>query len=169
MKYKEPQRQKERISHKKAQNHKLLCLFVANSLFASLWFVPRPQPSLRFEVTNQFPSVSGRLFVVIAKSDRPEPRNTIGDAGPEASTIVARDVKNFGPGVVTTLDKAAATFPVQSLDDLPPGDYYVQALLASNRDLKSVGAPGNLYSTIQRIHFRRKTSLSSISRFNLAF
>ena len=131
---------------------------MANSLFASLWFVPRPQPSLRFEVTNQFPSVSGRLFVVIAKSDRPEPRNTIGDAGPEASTIVARDVKNFGPGVVTTLDKAAATFPVQSLDDLPPGDYYGQALLASNRDLKSVGAPGNLYSNIQRIHLDSRAS-----------
>jgi len=127
-------------------NAAFLCVFI------SLGFSPRPQSSLRFEITNQLPSASGRLFIVIAKSDRPEPRNTIGDAGVDASTILARDVKNFAPGIIASLDKASAVFPVQSLDDLPPGDYYVQALLASNRDLRSVDAPGNLYSSTQRVH-----------------
>jgi photosystem II stability/assembly factor-like uncharacterized protein len=108
-----------------------------------------PQSTLRFEVTNQLSPASGRLFIVIAKSDRPEPRNTIGDAGPNATTIVARDVRDFASADV---DNAAAIFPLQRLDQLPSGDYYVQSVLASNRDLKSVNAPGNLYSDTQRVH-----------------
>jgi len=114
-----------------------------------LWFLTTPQTNLRFEVTNQLPPASGRLFIVIAKSDRPEPRNTIGEAGPNATTIVARDVNDLHSAVI---DHSAAAFPLQSLDQVPPGDYYVQAVLASNRDLKSVGAPGNLYSDTQRVH-----------------
>ncbi len=121
----------------------LLCVFM------SLWFLTPPQSTLRFEVTNQLSPASGRLFIVIAKSDRPEPRNTIGDAGPNATTIAARDVKDFNSAVI---DNSAAAFPLQSLDQLPSGDYYVQSVLASNRDLKSVNAPGNLYSDTQRVH-----------------
>jgi photosystem II stability/assembly factor-like uncharacterized protein len=119
------------------------------SVFVSLWFLTSPQSALRFEITNQLPPASGRLIIVIAKSDRPEPRNTIGDAGPNATTIAGRDVNNLRSAVI---DNSSAAFPIQSFDQLPPGDYYVQALLASNRDLKSVSAPGNLYSDTQRVH-----------------
>ena len=109
------------------------------------------QTSLRFEVTTQIPSTAGRLFVVIAKSDRPEPRSTIAEAGSNASTVLARDVENLQIGGITTIDKTAATFPLQSLDQLSAGEYYVQAFLASSRDLKSLNAPGNLYSSVQRV------------------
>jgi S-formylglutathione hydrolase FrmB len=149
---KKPQRPKEYTVGAGFSRRALAKATAYSLFFVCLWFIPRPQPSLRFDVTTQLPAASGRLFVVIAKSDRPEPRKTIGDAGANASIIVARDVKDFQPGIVTTIDKASATFPVQSLDDLPPGDYYVQAVLATNRDLKSVDAPGNLYSTTQRLH-----------------
>src|SRR5262249_7239771 len=95
---------------------------------------------------------SGRLFIIIAKSDRLEPRMRIGETGMDAPPILGRDIRNFGPGVVATLDRTAATFPIASLDALPAGDYYVQALLDSNIDLSSVNAPGNLYSEVQRVH-----------------
>jgi S-formylglutathione hydrolase FrmB len=120
--------------------------------FAALTILAFAQTSLRFEVTTQIPSTPGRLFVVLAKSDRPEPRTTITEAGSNASIVVARDVENLRLGSVASIDRTAATFPIQGLDEVPAGDYYVQAFLALNRDLKSLNAPGNLYSSVQRVH-----------------
>jgi len=108
--------------------------------------------TLRFELSTNARPASGRLFVIIGKTDRPEPRNTIGETGMNATPILARDVKNFGLGITAAVDRTAAIFPIESLDALPAGDYYVQALFDSNIDLKSVNAPGNLYSDIQRVH-----------------
>jgi hypothetical protein len=124
----------------------VLCVLVSTSIFGSA------QVPLHFEISTRIPAASGRLFVVIARSDRPEPRTTITEAGSNASTILARDVEKLQAGVTATFDKTVATFPIRSLDELPAGDYYVQAFLASNRDLKSLSAPGNLYSNVQRLH-----------------
>ena len=124
----------------------LVCLLISICIFA---FAQNP---IHFEISTQIPATSGRLFVVIARSDRPEPRTTIAEAGSNASTVLARDVEKLQPGVSAIIDKTAATFPIRSLDDLPAADYYVQAFLATNRDLKSLDVPGNLYSAVQRIH-----------------
>jgi photosystem II stability/assembly factor-like uncharacterized protein len=121
-------------------------------LCAVLWLVlPRVDP-LRFEVTTSLPAASGRILVVLAKSNRREPRFTIGETGMDAPPILGRDVKNFGAGAVVTLDRAAAIFPITTLDALPAGDYYVQAVFDSNVDLSSINAPGNRYSDVQRVH-----------------
>ena len=117
-----------------------------------LLFQTSPAGRLHFEVTNRVAPASGRLLVVVAKSERPEPRNTIGDAGPNASTMLGREVNNLGANAAATIDNTAAAFPIQNLDELRAGEYYVQALLASNRDLKSPNAPGNLYSDTLRVH-----------------
>ena len=148
MRYTEPQRHKdtEKGRIKGSFSAAFLCVFV------SLWFFPQPQSSLRFEITNRLAPASGRLIIVIAKSDRPEPRFTIGDAESNTSVTLGRDVTNLGSGGASTIDKSSPTFPLKTLDDLLPGEYYVQALLASNRDLKSMNAPGNLYSAVQRLH-----------------
>ena len=118
--------------------------------------LPRPQTpqagSLRFEVVTSLTQESGRLFIIISESERPEPRTRVGETGANAPPILARDVRNFARGVIATIDKTAATFPISSLDALPSGDYYVQALFDSNIDLKSVNAPGNQYSEVQRVH-----------------
>jgi len=127
-------------------------LVVFAIMLVAAGFMPAQTPGLRFEVTTSSRPASGRLMIVIARTDRPEPRNTIGETGMAAPPILGRDVNNFGPGVVATIDKSATTFPIPSLDALPPGDYYVQALFDSNIDLRSVNAPGNQYSDVQRIH-----------------
>jgi photosystem II stability/assembly factor-like uncharacterized protein len=134
-----------RRNAQKAQ--RVLCVFCA-----FLWLtIPRAEP-LRFEVTTNLPPASGRLFVIVSKSDRPEPRTRIGETGLNAPPILGRDVKNFGPGVSATIDRTAVTFPIANLDALPSGDYYVQALFDSNVDLGSVNAPGNRYSDVQRVY-----------------
>ena len=132
-------------------------MLIRLSVFVSLWFIAAPASLIRFEVTNRLSPASGRLLIIIAKSDRPEPRNTIGEAGANASTILGGDVINLGGDAMAPIDAAASAFPIQNLDELQPGDYYVQALLASNRDLKSPDAPGNLYSNARRVHLNPRS------------
>jgi hypothetical protein len=93
----------------------------------------------------------GRLFVVVARDADEEPRRRIGRTGLDAPLVVARDAR-LGPGASVTLDETAASFPLHSLRDLPAGDYFVQALFDSNVDVRSVNAPGNLYSEVRRLH-----------------
>ena len=132
-----------------------LCVF-----FAFLWLVfPSSQVSgVRFEVTTNQQPDSGRLFIVIGKAPRPEPRVTIGETGIYAPPVLGVDVRNFGAGTVASIDKSASIFPISNLDSLPAGDYYVQALFDTNIDLKSVNAPGNLYSDAQRVHLDPRSS-----------
>jgi hypothetical protein len=58
------------------------------------------------------------------------------------------------PGII---DDTCAAFPIERLSRLVAGDYTVQALFDSNIDLKSVNAPGNLYSELQKIHLNPST------------
>lgn len=115
--------------------------------------VPTPPPTspTRFEVrlapALQARSASGRLFVVLAPaSSREEPRLALGETGTTAPPFVARDVEGFSSGDSTELDRRHATFPLASLDHLPPGTYRVQALLSTNRDLRLPNAPGSFVS-----------------------
>src|SRR5205807_10022903 len=106
---------------------------------------------LGFEVTIAAGLIStpqnGRLFVVLSSKNQPEPRFTIGETGLDASPVFGHDIGNFAPGVIGKIDESSAAFPIESLAHLPAGDYFVQALFDSNIDVKSLNAPGNLYST----------------------
>jgi len=119
-----------------------------------------PSSPLRFEV-NIAPGLvsttqNGRLFVVMSLKGQSEPRLTIGQTGLDGSPLFGRDVNGFAPGVAAIIDDTCAAFPIERLSRLEAGEYTVQALLDSNNDLKSVNAPGNLYSKPQRIHLDPK-------------
>lgn len=60
--------------------------------------------------------------------------------------MFAMDIGGFDGRRPAILDDRAAAFPVARLSDVPPGEYVAQAVLDTNTDLKSVNAPGNLYS-----------------------
>jgi hypothetical protein len=94
----------------------------------------------------------GRLFVILARTNYPEPRLTLGRTGLDAPEVLARDLKGFAPGAVAVLDQSAFGFPFTNPSALPTGDYFAQALFDSNADLRLSGAPGNLYSKPQKIH-----------------
>ena len=125
----------------------LLALFV--TILAAVVVHGQVGPGLRFEVTLD-PSLpaqpSGRLLVVMASSDRVEPRRLIGRTGRTATPTVGVDVPALAPGDRVILDATAAAFPIEGLADLPAGEYHVQAVLDTNRDIRSPGAPGSLYS-----------------------
>jgi hypothetical protein len=117
-------------------------------------------PGLRFQVTLD-PSLpaqpEGRLLVVIVSrasgvsSERLEPRRLIGRTGRDAALTIGVDTLPLAAGGIVTLDASAAAFPIESLAEIPPGEYDVQAVLATNRDLNLPDAPGNLFSAPARI------------------
>ena len=130
----------------------LLALFV--TILAAVVLHGQVGPGLRFEVTLD-PSLPaqppGRLLVVMASSDRVEPRRLIGRTGRTATPTVGVDVPALAPGDRVILDATAAAFPIEGLADLPAGEYHVQAVLNTNRDIRSPGAPGNLYSEVLQV------------------
>ncbi|HLK55846.1 MAG TPA: hypothetical protein VKU00_04760, partial [Chthonomonadaceae bacterium] len=111
---------------------------------------------LRFDVTLPKAMASspqkGRLFVVMSRQGRGEPRFSIGSMDRDAPPVCARDVLQFVPGTFATLDRTAILSPIAHLSDLPPGDYTVQAVFAVNKDLRSLDASGNYYSPPLQAH-----------------
>jgi S-formylglutathione hydrolase FrmB len=111
--------------------------------------------ALRFEVTLAeglgSQSQTGRLIVVLSRKEKPEPRFVITQAGVNGPFLLARDVKDWKAGAVITIEQGAASFPRASIFELPDGDYYAQALLYCKSDVRSLTAPGNLYSDVRKV------------------
>ncbi|HEX9055046.1 MAG TPA: alpha/beta hydrolase-fold protein [Gemmatimonadales bacterium] len=128
-------------------------------------------PGLRRE------AVTGRVFVILARDSAPEPRLQAG--GVISVPFFGKDVEALRPGTPVVVDRAALGYPLRSLDQLPPGDYYVQALLSPyTKFVRADGhtiwahmdewegqqfnrAPGTLVSAVRQLHVepRRATRL----------
>ena len=95
-----------------------------------------PAARLRIEVTyppqlDEGP-LTGRLFVVFAPTNDPEPRiagyNSARQRNGEVP-IFSADVEGAAPGQAMVIDAGADGYPHRRLDGLPAGDYWVQAIL----------------------------------------
>ncbi len=143
-------------------------------LAASAWTGAAPQPAdIKFDVS--FPdsahsgTITGRVFVVIAQKESPEPRLQAGGWG-DTAPIFGLDINVLAPGRAAVIDAATPGYPARSLRDIPAGDYYVQAIVNVYTEFhRSDGhtiwahmdqwegqhfnrSPGNLYSEVQRVH-----------------
>ena len=127
---------------------------------------------LRFEVS--FPanlsdkSLDGRLLLMLSNKAGAEPRFQI-NTGAETQLVFGIDVDNWKPGEKAVFDASVFGYPLESLSDVPGGEYRVQALLHVYETFhKSDGftvklpmdngegqqwnsSPGNLYSTPVKI------------------
>ncbi len=84
--------------------------------------------------------ITGRVFVIVSTSNADEPRLLADDGGvTDTVPFWGKDVTDMAPGSPVTLgaDLDVYGYPLTSLDQLPAGDYYVQALL-------------NVYTTFNR-------------------
>lgn len=126
----------------------LLAALFANTAFSAPW---------KFEVTlgKTVPAITndGRLFVILARTNKAEPRAHLGRTGLDAPEALARDLKGVAHDAIFTLDQSAFAYPTTNLSTLPAADYFVQALYNWNPDLRFPGAPGDLFSKPQKIHF----------------
>jgi hypothetical protein len=78
--------------------------------------------------SNTAAPITGRVFLFVTRDSTPEPRFQGGALGLNAP-IFGRDVRALAPGQSVTLGRATEGFPMRTLGDLPPGEYYVQALV----------------------------------------
>jgi hypothetical protein len=123
----------------------------------------------RFEVVipaaiRQAP-LTGRLVLVVAKREIPEPRLTISPSGPAMFAVDLEQLPADRPAVI---DGASLGFP-RPLAELAPGDYFVQAVINVYEEVRradghriwvhmndgrqepfQIGA-GNLYSDVQPV------------------
>jgi hypothetical protein len=124
----------------------------------------------RFEVTiapaAHAGPLTGRVVVVVAKQEQPEPRVTISPRGP---ALFAIDVEQLAPGQAAIVDDGALGYPM-ALAALPPGDYVVQPVVNVYEQVHRADghtiwvhmndgtieffqfAVGNLYGDPQRVH-----------------
>jgi hypothetical protein len=72
--------------------------------------------------------VSGRLLLILSPKTEGEPREHVAWDG-DAVPFFGIDVENWRPGRKKVFDSKVAGFPLRSLDDVPAGDYRVQAVL----------------------------------------
>ncbi len=146
-------------------------LLLLSLLFISLIACNQQNDALNIaDISVTFPtSVSegpadGRLLLMFAKANDREPRFQIND-GLTTQLIFGMNVDQMEPGKSFTFNKEAFGYPYSSLSEVPPGEYWVQALLHVYETFNlSTGqtvklpmdngegqqwnrSPGNLYST----------------------
>ena len=141
-------------------------LFTSNSATAS---TPRPEFALSVpaERSSGRP-LDGRMLLLLSTDPSAEPRMQI-SLSPNTQMVFGVDVDALPPGQIVTVDEHAYGYPVKSLRDLKPGEYFVQAVFHRYETFhRSDGhtvklamdrgegqhwniAPGNLYSRPAKI------------------
>jgi len=131
-----------------------------------------PDTPLTFAIsipeTAEGSSIAGRVILILAADEETEPRFQVG-AGLGAPQVFGIDVEGLTPGESVVIDADVFGFPKESLAEVPPGEYSVQAVLheyqsfdlATGHTVKLPmdrgegqrwnRAPGNLFSTPRRI------------------
>jgi hypothetical protein len=149
--------------------------FFATSL--SCWLAGETRFEISFPAATHGGPITGRVYVMIASKNDPEPRIQVGRTG---APFFGRDVEKLAPGQSAVIDATDLGSPVPSLSRIPPGDYYVQAFVNVYTEFhRSDGhvvwmhddqwegqrwnrSPGNLYSRPQRV------TLDAAKGYNIA-
>ncbi|MBV8208209.1 MAG: hypothetical protein JO041_15595 [Acidobacteria bacterium] len=129
---------------------------------------------LKFEITYSAAvgagPLDGRVLLAISTAADPEPLFQIEEAEAESQQLFGVQVQGLGPGQPAVVEGSTLGYPARSLAQIPPGDYYVQAVLNiyetfHRADGKVIQLPpdrgegqqwnrkpGNLYSRPRRLH-----------------
>lgn len=164
---------------------KNLCLFLAVSLVFSVSAnaahkktAPKPA-SNRFDISfpkdmNAAP-LDGHVLLVLANNNDSEPRFQVSFMTAQSQQVFGVDVDALAPGSPAVIDASTLGYPAENLNEVPAGDYWVQAVLniydtfhlGNGRTLKLPPdkgegqhwqtKPGNLYSKPVKIHFDPKS------------
>ncbi len=138
-----------------------------------------PSPGLRFEISYsdevverirefklQVP-VTGRVYAIISRDNTREPRFQTGYTG---VPIWGKNVDALKPGQGAIIDAGVFGYPLESITDIPAGDYYVQGYLNIYTEFKRADghtlwmhndqwegqkwniSPGNIASEVMKVH-----------------
>ena len=134
-------------------------------------FAQTSDTPLRFEISIpddvRAEPVTGRVFVMVSRTNTREPRFQVGRTG---VPFFGRDVDQLASGQTASIDASDLGSPLESLSDLPPGRYYVQAMVNLYSEFRRADghvvwmhddrwegqdwrrSPGNLYSEVQELY-----------------
>ena len=116
-------------------------------------------------------ALDGRLMLFFSKDGASEPRSQVNATSLSSAQVFGIDVDALKPGEERTFDAAVLGYPIESLRDLPPGEYFVQALLHKYETFKLAtghtvklpmdrgegqqfaSAPGNIFSAPQKVQW----------------
>jgi hypothetical protein len=102
---------------------------IASGLIAAAGAFADTRFNLSYPPAMSAVPLMGRLIVIVAPAAaEDEPRLQV-NWNADAVPIFGMDVHEWKAGERRVLDRKAFGFPLQSIDDLPPGDYQVQAVL----------------------------------------
>jgi hypothetical protein len=137
-----------------------------------------PQPvyfECRFAQERSAEPLDGRLLLILATDGASEPREQVAENS-RCAQVFGLDVDGWKPDQPQAIDGRADGFPFASLNEVPAGDYFVQALLNKYETFhRSDGhvvklapdrgegqqwnkKPGNLYSRPLKVHFDPKAA-----------
>jgi hypothetical protein len=83
---------------------------------------------LSFTEERSAEALDGRMLLLVSKDDSNEPRFQIND-GPDSQLVFGIDVDGLKPGKAAVVDGNVFGYPLKSIADIPPGEYWVQGLL----------------------------------------
>ena len=128
------------------------------------------------QVAVTFPSslhadpITGRMFVLIAHDSGAEPREQAAGGFSTAVTMYGVDVNALRPGEAAVISDSTPGYPLASLRDIAPGDYWMQAVFNVYTQFKRsdghtiwahmdqwegqqfTSSPGNLVSAPRKVH-----------------
>jgi hypothetical protein len=152
----------------------VLCLLL---LFSTSNVEARQNPKQKPEFKISFPSaisgqpLTGRMFLVISRTDSIEPRLQVGRYGTQFFGV---DFSNLKPSQPVVIDESILGYPINAFKDIPPGEYYVQAVLDKYTEFKrSDGhtlwmhmdqwegqdwrrSPGNVYGKVIKVSINKQ-------------
>jgi S-formylglutathione hydrolase FrmB len=95
------------------------------------------------------PATGGRVLLAVAPANG---QPSFSSVDPPAWPIIGADVAAFRADTVVRLDAKSTSFPLgKTLNDLPIGEYTVQAVFCHNPDLNLWNAPGHRYCAVQKV------------------
>lgn len=147
------------------------------AFFTAAKAVSAQSQGLRFEVSvpeSVHPGpITGRVFVILARNNDVEPRFQTGRMG---VPFFGRDFEKLAPGDAAIIDNTDLGSPIENLNDVPAGDYFVQGFIDVYSEFKRADghvvwmhddqwegqqwtlSPGNLKSAVQQIHVDPKAN-----------
>jgi len=127
-----------------------------------------PAFEVSLPASAQQQSITGRVLLMLSRKNEPEVRLQVGWIN--SPPVFGVDVQHLEPGQAAVIGGDIAGYPLRSLSDIPPGDYYVQALLNVYTEFHRADghviwahndqwegqrfnrSPGNRYSKVQKLH-----------------
>jgi len=151
--------------------HILLIIILLNPVFIATDSFSQNDSAVKFEISfsegARSEPITGRVYAIISTSNNRELRFQTGFTG---APIWGKNIYDLKPGEAATIDNETFGYPLESIDDIPPGKYYVQGFINIYTEFKrSDGhtlwlhndqwegqrwnrSPGNLYSAVDSLY-----------------